>query len=69
MQDAMGVDDFANSDEAFASDALFESYRSGDPAEVKRCIETHQIFLELDNQVGWTHAARDLLHTWLVHFL
>lgn len=47
----MGVDEFATSDEAFAADALFEAYRSGDAAEVKKCIQTHSLFLELDNQV------------------
>lgn len=51
MQDAMGVDSFASSDGAFAAEALFEAYRSGDGEEVRKCVQGHSAFLELDNQV------------------
>jgi hypothetical protein len=47
----MGVDAFATSDEAFAAQALLEAYRTGNVEEVKKCIESHHMFLELDNQV------------------
>ncbi len=50
-QDAMGVDSFASSDGAFAAEALFEAYRSGDAAEIQNCVKEHNAFLELDNQV------------------
>lgn len=51
MQDAMGVDTFATSDGAFAAEALFDAYRSGDAEEVRKCVQTHSTFMELDNQV------------------
>lgn len=51
MQDAMGVDTFASSDGAFAAEALFDAYRSGDNEEVRKCTQTHSAFIELDNQV------------------
>ncbi|BDA50046.1 probable gamma-soluble NSF attachment protein [Coccomyxa sp. Obi] len=50
-QDAMGVDSFASSDGAFAAEALFDAYRSGDAEEVRKCIQTHSAFMELDNQI------------------
>jgi hypothetical protein len=51
MQDAMDVEEFASSGEAFAAEALFQAYRSGDAEEVKRCVAQTGAFLELDNQV------------------
>ena len=51
VQDAMEVEVFSSSDEAFAAEALFQAYRSGDAEEVKRCVAQTGAFLELDNQV------------------
>ena len=45
------MDAFAQSEEAFAAEALFGAYRSGDADEVKRCVSSRRLFLDLDNQV------------------
>lgn len=51
-QDALGVDNFMSSDEAFAADALFDAYRSGDPAAIQAAVKRSAVFSNLDNQVA-----------------
>ena len=45
------MEPFSSSDEAFAAEALFQAYRSGDAAQVRQCVASTRTFLELDNQV------------------
>jgi len=51
-QDALEVDAFAQSDEAFAAEALFEAYKTGTAEDVKSCIAKKNIFFDLDNNVA-----------------
>lgn len=51
MQDALAVDTFERSEEAFAAEALFDAYRAGTDEEIKQCINKKSIFMDLDNQV------------------
>ncbi|KAI3428586.1 hypothetical protein D9Q98_007408 [Chlorella vulgaris] len=51
-QDALGVDAFMSSDEAFAADALFDAYRSGDSAAIQATVKRSAVFSNLDNQVA-----------------
>ena len=52
LQDALGVDAFTSSDEAFAAEALLEAYRSGDPDAVASVVKAKACFASMDNQVG-----------------
>ena len=52
MQDALEVDSFAQSEEAFAAEALFEAYRTGTAEDVQKCITKRPIFFDLDNNVS-----------------
>jgi len=52
LQDALEVDAFAQSDEAFAAEALFEAYKTGTAEDVKSCIAKKNIFFDLDNNVS-----------------
>lgn len=51
-QDALGVDAFMSSDEAFAADALFDAYRTADPGVVAETVKRNQVFVHLDNQLA-----------------
>ena len=51
MQDALGVDAFARSEEALAAEAVFEAYRLGSREDIQQCVKKHSIFADLDNQV------------------
>ena len=51
LQDALAVESFTSSKEAFAADDLMEAYRSGDAAHVQKVVATNFLFRELDNQV------------------
>ena len=51
-QDALNVDAFSSSDEAFAADALFLAYKSGQEDSVRKLIKDKSIFKNLDNQVS-----------------
>ena len=50
-QDALEVDSFSQSEEAFAAESLFDAYRTGSAEDIKRCISKRSIFTDLDNQV------------------
>ncbi|KIY98118.1 Gamma-soluble NSF attachment protein [Monoraphidium neglectum] len=52
FQDAMGVDAFSSSDEAFAADALFLSYADGNAEKVKALVQSKAAFRQLDAAVG-----------------
>ncbi|KXZ43559.1 SNAPG1 protein [Gonium pectorale] len=52
FQDAMAVEAFAASEEAFAADALFEAYRENDPDAVARVVASKPLFKHLDHAVG-----------------
>ncbi|GAX79007.1 hypothetical protein CEUSTIGMA_g6447.t1 [Chlamydomonas eustigma] len=52
FQDALDVEVFSSSDEAFVADALFMAYRSGSEAEIKRVVKEKSVFKQLDNQVA-----------------
>ena len=52
LQDALAVESFTSSKEAFAADDLMEAYRSGDAAHVQKVVATNFLFRELDNQVS-----------------
>ncbi|GIL76647.1 hypothetical protein Vretimale_8842 [Volvox reticuliferus] len=52
FQDAMAVDSFANSNEAFAADALFEAYRSKNEEAISSLVKSKAIFKQLDHQVA-----------------
>ena len=67
MQDAMGVDSFASSDGAFAAEALFEAYKSGDVEEVRKCIQNNSTFMELDNQVRGIPFHKEALEAELIY--
>ena len=54
MQDALEVDSFAQSEEAFAAEALFEAYRTGTAEDVQKCISKRPIFFDLDNSVSFS---------------
>lgn len=47
-QDALAVSDFASSDEAFAAEALFESFEKGDSEAIKECIKSKHCFSTLE---------------------
>jgi hypothetical protein len=52
-QDALGVDAFRSSDEAFAADALVEAYRGADAAAaVPAAVKQHPAFLHVDNFIA-----------------
>lgn len=51
MQDALGVDAFARSEEAVAAEAVFDAYRLGTKEDIQQCVKKHSIFTDLDNQV------------------
>ncbi|KAK9815390.1 hypothetical protein WJX72_002807 [[Myrmecia] bisecta] len=51
-QDALGVDNFTSCEEAFAADALFDAYKTGDAEEVRKVLAAKHIFKDLDNQVA-----------------
>lgn len=51
-QDALEVDTFSSSDEAFAAEALFDAYRTGDPDAVVALVKKNYALGNLDNQVG-----------------
>ncbi len=44
------MDAFSSSDEAFAAEALFDAYRSGDPAAVAALVKKNYTLGNLDNQ-------------------
>ncbi|KAI8471813.1 MAG: hypothetical protein J3K34DRAFT_415829 [Monoraphidium minutum] len=52
FQDAMHVDAFASSDEAFAADALFSAYAAGDAGTVRTLVQSKPAFRQLDASVG-----------------
>lgn len=51
-QDALGVENFSSSDEAFAADSLFDAYRSGEAAVIQETVKRNAVFTNLDNQVA-----------------
>eukprot|EP00891_Asterochloris_glomerata_P009374 jgi/Astpho2/9374/Aster-01643 len=51
-QDALAVESFTSSKEAFAADDLMEAFRSGDAAQVQKVVADNFLFRELDNQVA-----------------
>lgn len=51
-QDALTVDAFMTSDEAFAAEALLSACRVGDAEAVAAAVKKHHVFLHLDNQVA-----------------
>lgn len=52
-QDALGVEKFQRSDEAFAADALFDAYRADDSEKaVPEVVAKTGAFINLDNQVA-----------------
>jgi gamma-soluble NSF attachment protein len=51
-QDALAVDAFISSDEAFAADALLAAYRTGDETAVASTVKSNPVFNYLDNQVA-----------------
>lgn len=52
LQDALAVESFTSSKEAFAADDLMEAFRSGDAAQVQKVVADNFLFRELDNQVS-----------------
>ena len=52
LQDALAVESFTSSKEAFAADDLMEAFRSGDTAQVQKVVAANFLFRELDNQVS-----------------
>ncbi|KAJ9532770.1 hypothetical protein QJQ45_010880 [Haematococcus lacustris] len=52
FQDALAIDAFVSSEEAFAADALFSAYRSGEEDEVQRVVKSKSVFKQLENQVA-----------------
>ncbi|EFJ44524.1 hypothetical protein VOLCADRAFT_95241 [Volvox carteri f. nagariensis] len=52
FQDAMHVESFESSEEAFAADALFEVYRLNDEAAITSLVKSRPIFKQLDSQVA-----------------
>ena len=52
LQDALAVESFTSSKEAFAADDLMEAFRTGDAAHVQKVVATNFLFRELDNQVS-----------------
>ncbi|KAG2489134.1 hypothetical protein HYH03_012360 [Edaphochlamys debaryana] len=51
-QDAMAVETFANTEEAFAADALFEAYRTQDTPRIMDLVKSKPFFKQLDHQVA-----------------
>lgn len=51
-QDALAVDAFASSDEAFAAEAVLGAYRGGDAAAVAAAVKAHHAFGHLDSQLA-----------------
>ncbi len=52
IQDASEVSAFSGSEEERVAEALLDAYRSGDSEAVQKCVASHAVFLELDNQVS-----------------
>ncbi|GLC36329.1 hypothetical protein PLESTB_000773500 [Pleodorina starrii] len=52
FQDAMAVESFANSEEAFAADALFEAYRRKDEAAISSLVKSKALYKQLDHHVA-----------------
>jgi gamma-soluble NSF attachment protein len=51
-QDALGIDAFSRSDEAFAADSLFEAYRTASVEAIQGAVKGHRCFLNLENQLA-----------------
>lgn len=51
-QDALRINAFASSDEAFAADALFEAYRTASVEVIQGAVRGHRCFLNLENQLA-----------------
>lgn len=58
MQDALGVDAFSSSEQAFAAEKLLEAYRCGDAGAVRKSVASQNLFLDLDNQVMRAYPGR-----------
>ncbi|PNW80293.1 hypothetical protein CHLRE_08g385700v5 [Chlamydomonas reinhardtii] len=52
FQDAMGVEAFAHTEEAFAADALFEAYRNNDADAVQALVKSKSQFKHMDHCVA-----------------
>ncbi|GFR45409.1 hypothetical protein Agub_g6785 [Astrephomene gubernaculifera] len=52
FQDAMAVEAFASSEEAFAADALFEAFRTADVATITAAVSSRSHFKQLDHQIA-----------------
>lgn len=44
FQDVLGIENFTKSEEAFAADALFLAYQSGDAASIQKTVQVGLIF-------------------------
>eukprot|EP00879_Flechtneria_rotunda_P005030 GHRR01005306.1.p1 GENE.GHRR01005306.1~~GHRR01005306.1.p1 ORF type:complete len:315 (+),score=87.96 GHRR01005306.1:217-1161(+) len=52
FQDVLGVESFTKSDDAFAADALFMAYQTGEAAKVQAVVQSKAAFKQLDNQLA-----------------
>lgn len=50
----LGIESFTKSDEAFAADALFLAYQSGDAASIQKVVQVNAFELIW---LAWTAAA------------
>lgn len=52
FQDVLGIESFTKSDEAFAADALFLAYQSGDTASIQKVVQGKGCFKHMDAQLA-----------------
>lgn len=52
FQDVLGIENFTKSEEAFAADALFLAYQSGDAASIQKTVQAKGCFKHMDTQLA-----------------
>jgi hypothetical protein len=52
LQDALTVQNFTTSEEAFAAEDLCNAFRSGDADKITALIKPNSLYLNVDNQVS-----------------
>lgn len=58
FQDVLGIENFTKSEEAFAADALFLAYQSGDAASIQKTVQVGGLLLS----GSFSMDAVDALH-------
>jgi len=52
FQDVLGIENFTKSEEAFAADALFLAYQSGDAASIQKTVQVGRVRSHAGQRIG-----------------